>query len=86
MLDGWVILQTLVLDDETIEVKNTGFGDFSSVPVGRICYRCKSKGGNRGEQKPGAMASIPCGVCPQINFFTPDVSSSPSEPALMPLS
>ena len=41
------ILQTLVLDDEIVEVKSTGFGDFSSVPIGRISYRCKSKGGNR---------------------------------------
>lgn len=71
------ILRTLVLDDEIVEVKSTGFGDFSSVPVGRICYRCKSKGGNRGEQKPGAMASIPCGVCPRINFCTPDGIISP---------
>ncbi|XP_061345824.1 uncharacterized protein LOC133291561, partial [Gastrolobium bilobum] len=66
------ILRTLVLDDEIIEVTSTGFRDFASVPVGKICYRSKSKGGVRGEQKPGAMASIPCGVCPRINFCTPD--------------
>ncbi|XP_061343587.1 uncharacterized protein LOC133289621 [Gastrolobium bilobum] len=71
------ILRTLVLDDEIIEVTSTGFRDFSSVPVGKICYRCKSKGGVRGEQKPGAMASIPCGVCPRINFCTPDGIVSP---------
>ncbi|BAT83161.1 hypothetical protein LR48_Vigan03g005600 [Vigna angularis] len=71
------ILRALVLDDEIEEVKSTGIGDFSSVPVGRICYRCKRKGGIRGEQKPGAMASIPCGVCPRINFCTPDGIISP---------
>lgn len=71
------ILRALVLDDEIEEVKSTGIGDFSSVPVGRICYRCKSKGGIRGEQKPGAMAFIPCGVCPRINFCTPDGIISP---------
>ncbi|KAJ1406450.1 Winged helix-like DNA-binding domain superfamily [Sesbania bispinosa] len=71
------ILRTLVLDDEIMEVKSTGFGDFASVPVGRVCYKCKSKGGVRGEQKASAMASIPCGVCPRINFCTPDGIVSP---------
>ncbi|RYR49940.1 hypothetical protein Ahy_A07g036464 isoform B [Arachis hypogaea] len=71
------ILRTLVLDDEIIEVKSTGYGDFENVPVGRVCYKCKSKGGVRGEPKDGAMSSIPCGVCPRINFCSPDGIVSP---------
>lgn len=71
------ILRALVLDDEIVEVKSTGFGDFASVPVGRVCYRCTSKSGPKGEPKSGAMASIPCGVCPRINSCTPDGIISP---------
>ncbi|XP_028782831.1 DNA-directed RNA polymerase III subunit rpc6 [Neltuma alba] len=69
------ILRALVLDDEIVEMKSTGFGDFSSVPVGRVCYRCKKK--NKGEPKIGAMASIPCGVCPRISACTPEGIISP---------
>ncbi|XP_016192643.1 probable DNA-directed RNA polymerase III subunit rpc6 [Arachis ipaensis] len=72
------ILGNLVLDDKIIEVKSTGYGDYEKFPVGRICYRCKSKGGvNNGEGKIGAMASIPCGVCPRINLCSPDSFISP---------
>ncbi|MED6208539.1 hypothetical protein PIB30_046112 [Stylosanthes scabra] len=72
------ILENLVLDDEIIEVKSTGYGDYENFPVGRVCYRCKSKGGGsnnnneNGGGKTGAMASIPCGVCPRINWCSPD--------------
>lgn len=64
------ILRALVLDDEIIEVESTGKEEFASVPKGKICY--KSKGGVRGEKKAGAMASIPCGVCPRIIKCAPD--------------
>ncbi|KAL4322798.1 hypothetical protein HN51_067960 [Arachis hypogaea] len=68
------ILQTLVLDDEIIEVKSTGYWDFENVPVDRVCYISKSKGGVR-EPKDGAMSSG--GVCPRINFCIPDDIVSP---------
>ncbi|KAI9109557.1 hypothetical protein K1719_019611 [Acacia pycnantha] len=71
------ILQALVLDDQIVEMESTGFGEFASVPVGRVCYRCKNKRGPKGEPKIGAMASIPCGVCPRISSCTPDGIISP---------
>ncbi|KAK4267321.1 hypothetical protein QN277_024116 [Acacia crassicarpa] len=71
------ILQALVLDDQIIEMESTGFGEFASVPAGRVCYRCKNKRGPKGEPKIGAMASIPCGVCPRISSCTPDGIISP---------
>ncbi|ESR64042.1 hypothetical protein CICLE_v100094942mg, partial [Citrus x clementina] len=41
------------------------------------CYKNVSKGGGGGEPKTGSLASVPCGVCPQINFCTPDGVISP---------
>ncbi|KAJ8755841.1 hypothetical protein K2173_024386 [Erythroxylum novogranatense] len=67
------ILRALVLDDKIMEVKSNGLGDFTRIPVGKICYKCVSKAG----PKIGAMASIPCGVCPRINECTPDGVISP---------
>jgi DNA-directed RNA polymerase III subunit RPC6 len=32
------ILQTLVLDDEIMQMTSTGYGDFASIPVGKTCY------------------------------------------------
>ncbi|KAI4351386.1 hypothetical protein L6164_005756 [Bauhinia variegata] len=71
------ILRALVLDNEITEVKSTGFGEFASVPIGRVCYKCTSKSGHKGEPKAGAMASVPCGVCPRISLCTPDGIISP---------
>ncbi|XP_061353416.1 uncharacterized protein LOC133298171 [Gastrolobium bilobum] len=68
------ILRILVMDDKILEVKSTGFGDFASIPDGRVCYRLKSKGG----VIDGAMASIPCGVCPRIKFCAPNGVVSPT--------
>nr|XP_023924143.1 DNA-directed RNA polymerase III subunit rpc6-like [Quercus suber] len=45
---------------------------------GAVCYRCASKAGLKAEPKTGAMASIPCGVCPQISLCTPDGIISPT--------
>ncbi|XP_020232186.1 DNA-directed RNA polymerase III subunit RPC6 [Cajanus cajan] len=69
------ILKVLVMENKVQEVNSTGFGDFASVPVGEVCYRLAKKTG--GEVKVGAMASIPCGVCPRINACTPDGDISP---------
>lgn len=71
------IVNALVLDNEIMEVKSTGMGEFDSIPVGKVCYQCTTKGGIKGEPKIGAMASIPCGVCPHINLCTPDGIISP---------
>ncbi|KAG5548078.1 hypothetical protein RHGRI_013688 [Rhododendron griersonianum] len=57
------ILSSMVLDNEIIEVKSTGLGEYHKIPIGTDCYRAASRMG-LGQ---GAMASIPCGVCPWIN-------------------
>ncbi|GAV71506.1 RNA_pol_Rpc34 domain-containing protein, partial [Cephalotus follicularis] len=62
------ILRALVLDNAIMEVKSNG---------SEVYYTCVSKGGKNGEPVIGAMASIPCGVCPQISHCTPDGVISP---------
>ncbi|KAJ4840545.1 hypothetical protein Tsubulata_047318 [Turnera subulata] len=71
------ILRALVLDDEIIEVLSTGTGEFASFPVGKVCYKCTSKGARGGEPKTGAFSSVPCGVCPRILLCTPEGVISP---------
>ncbi|RVX15651.1 Protein transport protein Sec61 subunit alpha [Vitis vinifera] len=72
------ILRALVLDNEIMEVRSSGSGEFSSIPIGAVCYRCTNKGGlGGGGPTIGAMASIPCGVCPRITQCTPDGIISP---------
>nr|DAD21852.1 TPA_asm: hypothetical protein HUJ06_023315 [Nelumbo nucifera] len=71
------IVRALVLDNDVMEVRSTETGDFASIPLGTVCYRCSSKIGPGGTSKVGAMASIPCGVCPRINECTPDGIISP---------
>ncbi|GMN73039.1 hypothetical protein TIFTF001_052965 [Ficus carica] len=70
------IAKTLVLDNEIVEVESNGVGEFDSILVGKVCYKCTSKG-SRGDPITGAMASIPCGVCPRISDCTPDGIISP---------
>ncbi|KAK8623968.1 hypothetical protein V6N13_065327 [Hibiscus sabdariffa] len=72
------IVKALVLDNQVMEVKSTGTGEFASIPVGKVCYKCIGKRGYGGEPKLGALASIPCGVCPQISRCTPDGIISPN--------
>ncbi|XP_073149379.1 uncharacterized protein [Henckelia pumila] len=72
------ILNSLVLDDEIIEVKSNGLGDYRSIPIGTICYRVASVAGVAKGSKVGAFASIPCGACPRINQCTSDGVISPS--------
>ncbi|KAL3609018.1 hypothetical protein D5086_000038 [Populus alba] len=71
------ILRTLILDNAVMEVKSNGMGEFASIPFGKVCYRYISKGALGGEPKAGALASIPCGVCPRISHCTPDGIISP---------
>ncbi|KAF2323245.1 hypothetical protein GH714_034323 [Hevea brasiliensis] len=74
------IVKALVLDDEIIEVKSNGMGEFASIPVGKICYKCIRKGSIGGEPKTGAMASIPCGVCPRMRQL---IVMEPSRPSFV---
>ncbi|KAL2625188.1 hypothetical protein AAZV13_07G038700 [Glycine max] len=67
------ILKKLVMENKVQEVTSDGSGDFESVPVGEVCYRLVKKAAGV-----GAMASIPCGVCPRINSCTPDGVISPT--------
>ncbi|KAG6739080.1 hypothetical protein POTOM_056662 [Populus tomentosa] len=71
------ILRTLILDNVIMEVKSNGMGEFASIPFGEVCYKYISKVGLGGEPKAGALASIPCGVCPRISQCTPDGIISP---------
>lgn len=70
------IVRALVLDNEIVELRSNGMGDFDFIPTGKLCYKCVSKVG-KGEPKIGAMASIPCGFCPRISECTPDGIISP---------
>ncbi|KAI3919738.1 hypothetical protein MKX01_000179 [Papaver californicum] len=70
------LVQSLVLDKMIVEAKSTGKGDFAKIPPGEQCYRCANKRGLL--PKTGALASIPCGVCPRLNECTPDGIISPS--------
>lgn len=72
------ILRSMVLDNEILEVKSTGLAEYHSIPIGEVCYRCVTGVGIGQAQKTGAMASIPCGVCPRISMCTPDGIISPS--------
>ncbi|XP_076909696.1 uncharacterized protein LOC143567061 [Bidens hawaiensis] len=72
------ILRSMVLDNMIIDVKSTGLGEYHSIPVGQVCYRCSVGDANQGGPKAGALVSIPCGVCPRIRQCTPDGLISPS--------
>ncbi|WCJ40563.1 DNA-directed RNA polymerase III subunit RPC6 [Euphorbia peplus] len=71
------IIRALILDNEIIEVKSDGMGEFARIPIDKVCYKCRSRGSTGGDPKIGAMASIPCGVCPRISHCTPDGIISP---------
>ena len=45
------ILRVLVLDEEIMELKSSGSGEFSSIPIGTVCYRCTDKGSLGGAYK-----------------------------------
>ncbi|KAM7254579.1 hypothetical protein ACFE04_003959 [Oxalis oulophora] len=69
------ILKALVFDNVILEIKSNGSGEFSSIPVGQVCYKCSKK---KDRDSVGLMTSIPCGVCPQISRCTPDGIISPN--------
>ncbi|KAJ3686652.1 hypothetical protein LUZ61_015816 [Rhynchospora tenuis] len=68
------ILQSLVIDKEVEEIKSTGKGDFANVPAGKVCYRTTERSSRA---HVGALASIPCGVCPRLRDCTPNGEISP---------
>uniref|UniRef100_A0A7N0ZS78 DNA-directed RNA polymerase III subunit RPC6 n=1 Tax=Kalanchoe fedtschenkoi TaxID=63787 RepID=A0A7N0ZS78_KALFE len=69
------LVKALVLKGQLLEMRSTGYGEFSSIPVGAVCYKCVTK---TALPKAGAFASIPCGVCPHLSICTPDGLVSPS--------
>ncbi|GAB2280243.1 hypothetical protein Dimus_014886 [Dionaea muscipula] len=69
------VLNSMVLDNLIIEQKSTGFGEFAKIPIETLCYKINTSISEQGPT--GAMALIPCGVCPQINHCTPDGVISP---------
>ncbi|OMO54313.1 Lipoxygenase, LH2 [Corchorus capsularis] len=34
------LIGSLILDNEVMEVKSSGTGEFASIPVGKVCYKC----------------------------------------------
>ena len=72
------ILRSMVLDNMIIDVTSTGLGEYHSIPIGKLCYRCPPAGDLSQGPITGAMVSIPCGVCPRIRQCTPDGLISPS--------
>ncbi|KAI3914826.1 hypothetical protein MKW92_050448 [Papaver armeniacum] len=66
------LMQSLILDKKIVEAEK---GDYAKIPRGEQCYRCAPK---IGLPKTGALASIPCGVCPRLNECTPDGIISPT--------
>ena len=67
------ILDDLILNNNILKVKSNGLGEFASFPIGAYCYKLKQR-----TKKLGAMASIPCDVCPCINHCAPDGIISPT--------
>ncbi|XP_042031864.1 DNA-directed RNA polymerase III subunit rpc6-like [Salvia splendens] len=74
------LLTSMVLDNELVEVKSTGFGLFFRIPIGETCYKLPSAaaGGAKKDSVTGKFASIPCGSCPRIAVCTPDGVVSPT--------
>ncbi|CAJ2679544.1 DNA-directed RNA polymerase III subunit RPC6-like isoform X1 [Trifolium pratense] len=72
------ILETLVLDNEIMQMTSTGYGDFASIPVGKTCYICKNKGVVKGGKKSVDSTSFPCFSCQRMSFCSPDGAVSPA--------
>ncbi|KAK4785132.1 hypothetical protein SAY86_001821 [Trapa natans] len=66
------ILRTLELDNQIVEFRSTGCGEFAAIPIRRVCYKIAKKPGPGKEPKVSPMASIPCGICPRISYCSPD--------------
>ncbi|XP_076925272.1 uncharacterized protein LOC143588040 [Bidens hawaiensis] len=72
------LLGLMVLENLIIEVKSSGLGEYYSIPVGTVCYRCPDGNLNQDRSKTGALASVPCGLCPRIRECTPGGLISPA--------
>ncbi|CAJ2632859.1 DNA-directed RNA polymerase iii subunit rpc6-like protein [Trifolium pratense] len=71
------ILETLILDDEIMQMTSTGYGDFASIPVGKTCYVSKRKGGVKGEKKSVNNTLFPCFSCQRMSLCSPEGAISP---------
>ncbi|KAI3424011.1 uncharacterized protein J3R85_010660 [Psidium guajava] len=71
------IVRALVLDNDVIEMRSNGLGEFAPLPIGRMCYKCRRSPDATKDPTVGAMASTPCGVCPRIAHCTPGGIISP---------
>lgn len=67
------ILANMVSEKEIVQVKSKGLGEFAGFPIGADCFKLKPR-----STKVGALASVPCGVCPRINQCNPDGIISPA--------
>ncbi|KAI4373079.1 hypothetical protein MLD38_011242 [Melastoma candidum] len=73
------IVKALALDNDIVEVKSTGIGEFASIQPGKSCYKClRLPGASKEPSKVVAMASVPCGVCPHLRECTPGGIISPT--------
>ncbi|XP_076933917.1 uncharacterized protein LOC143599988 [Bidens hawaiensis] len=61
------ILRSMVLDNMIIDVKSTGLGEYHSIPVGQVCYRCSVGDAANQGPKAGALVSVPCGVVRELD-------------------
>ncbi|KAG9445920.1 hypothetical protein H6P81_012048 [Aristolochia fimbriata] len=55
------MIQVLLLDGSVEQVTSSGMGDFSSIAMGKKCYRVLEK-----KELSGALSSFPCGACPRL--------------------
>ncbi|KAI4295053.1 hypothetical protein MLD38_040678 [Melastoma candidum] len=54
------IVKALALDNDVVEVKSTGIGEFASIQPGKFCYKCvRHQDASREPSKKVAMASVP---------------------------
>ncbi|KAL6505167.1 hypothetical protein OROGR_024984 [Orobanche gracilis] len=72
------ILKLMVLDNDIVEEKSNGLGDYYSIPRDTTCYKVAGGAGVSRGPRVGAFASIPCGACPRIRLCTSDGIISPS--------
>lgn len=71
------VLNSMVLDNDIMEVKSTGIGDFHSIPLGKMCFRVASVIAKTGRM--GDFAKLPCGACPVTSICAIDGVISPSK-------
>ncbi|MFS7930119.1 putative RNA polymerase Rpc34 [Helianthus anomalus] len=71
------ILRSMVLDNMIIDVKSARLGEYHSIHVGQVCYKCPPGDLNKGP-KTGALISISYRIFPRIKECTSDGLISPT--------